>query len=85
MGWSSTAQESTKHIGPGPWRTPRGSGAAENGYGPADEKMAGGRQDTICGLRRKVFFIVILSGVLVAVAAIAIGIGAGVAFSKSRS
>lgn len=47
--------------------------------------MAGGRQDTICGLRRKVFFVVILSGVLVAVAAIAIGVGAGVAFSKSRS
>ena len=44
-----------------------------------------GRQETICGLRRKVFFFVILGGIFIAVAAIAIGVGAGIAFNKSPS
>lgn len=48
-------------------------------------KMPVGRQETICGLRRKVFFFVILGGTFIAVAAIAMGIGAGIAFNKSSS
>ncbi|CAI4219823.1 unnamed protein product [Parascedosporium putredinis] len=42
------------------------------------------KRETICGIRRKVFFLIIIGGALVAIAAVAIGIGAGIAFSKKR-
>lgn len=48
-------------------------------------KMPLRQQETICGLRRKVFFFVILGGVFIAVVAIAIGVGAGIAFNKGSS
>lgn len=68
------------------WNRSR-STAQEPTKDPEDSegKMPAGRQETICGLRRKVFFFVILGGVLIAVAAIAIGIGAGIAFNKDPS
>ena len=47
-------------------------------------KAAGTKRETICGIKRKVFFLIISGGVLVAVAAVAIGVGAGIAFSKKR-
>lgn len=52
---------------------------AENG------KMPLWRPNTICGLRKKVFFFIILGGILITVAAIAVGIGAGISLSKSPS
>lgn len=51
----------------------------------SEGKMPAGRQETICGLRRKVFFFVILGGVFIAIAAIAIGVGAGIAFNRNPS
>lgn len=61
-------------------------GDAENGYSPSGRgKMPSANQATICGIRKKVFFFVILGGVLIAVAAVAIGVGAGIAFNKSQS
>jgi len=42
------------------------------------------KREMICGIRRKVFFMIIFGGMLVAVAAVAIGVGAGIAFGRRK-
>ncbi|SPO02758.1 uncharacterized protein DNG_05433 [Cephalotrichum gorgonifer] len=77
----------TNSNSPGrPWgtTTPSGNSDAENGYNlAAGGNKTSARRQTICGMRRKVFFVVIFGGILIAVAAVAIGVGAGVAFQKA--
>jgi hypothetical protein len=53
--------------------------------GGRERRKGGGPTPMICGLRRKVFYIVLGVGVLVATAAIAIGVGAGIAFGNKPS
>ena len=53
---------------------------------PEERKLAAATtRSTVCGLRRKVFYIVLGVGLLVAVAAIAIGVGAGIAFGNKSN
>jgi hypothetical protein len=40
------------------------------------------RQDTICGVKRQMFWIIMAIGIFVMVAAVAIGVGLGVALHK---
>lgn len=82
-----------------PWRwpdPPPDANGQSTAFAPQDDEENGSynlsntnktertKRETICGIRRKVFFLIIIGGALVAIAAVAIGIGAGIAFSKKR-
>jgi hypothetical protein len=51
---------------------------------PPSEAKTVDEQETICGVRKKIFYFVLGIGVLIAVTAIAAGVGAGIAFGKKN-
>jgi len=76
-----------------PWRWPSRTDEdarqtdSETGYNLSNssDNKTPRRRPNICGIRRKIFFIIIGGGVLIAVAAVAIGVGAGLAFGRKKN
>jgi hypothetical protein len=77
-----------------PWQWPsrrrddaRPQTDSETGYNlsTSSDNKAPRRRPTICGFRRKIFFIIIGGGIFIAVAAVAIGVGAGLAFGRKNN